>query len=230
MITKLSISILLVLLLSALISTVFAEQMGLYDYYSVAPNVWETVVYPEGSKVIKVNREEGYYVDERGQVPEHARIAPPNEDKIPTMPHPSRTVENFEKYYDTNIMGLRRNPVMQQWTPNYNWHYSNRRAQPYTKDEWIDVWCTGDKHLNGVDCQNDKYATTFVPARHWSVGVVKAAIKAKKVGKKAVVFIMIDDLGLDAEDVHNAKEWSKSFNMPMQFGTIDAFIPMDWIP
>ena len=211
------------------IPTTFAMQMGLYDYSSVAPNVGETIIYPEGSQVMKVNRSKGYYIDGRGQVPEHDRIAPPNEAKIPNNPHPTRTVVDFERYYDTNLMGLRRNPVMTPWVPNYSWHYSNRRAQPYTKDEFIDVWCAGEKHLNGVDCQNSTYAITFEKARDWAFGVIKAPIKARKAGKKTALFLMVDELGLDAEAMHAAKDWSVKYNMPIFFGTIDAYIPNDWL-
>lgn len=210
-------------------SVVFAEQMKLYGYSSVAPNVGETIIYPEGSQVTKVNRSKGYYIDGRGQVPEHDRIAPPNEEMIPYNPHPTRTVADFERYYDINLMGLRRNPIMTPWVPNYNWHYSNRRAQPYTKDEFIDVWCAGEKHLNGVDCQDSTYAITFVRARDWAYGVLKAPIKARKAGKNTALFLMVDELGLDAEYMHDAKDWSVKYNMPIFFGTIDAFIPQSWL-
>ncbi len=226
MIKKLSLSI---LSSAILVSSVFAKELGLYDHYYLAPNHQETVTNPEGSLVIKVDRDYGYYVDGRGQVPEYSRIPPPNEDKIPAEPHPTRTVVPFDRYYDINKMGMRRHPAMTPWIPNYNCHYSERRAKPYTKKEFVDVWCSGDKFVNGVDCQTENYAITFVRARDWSYGVIKAPIKAKKTGKKAAVFLMVDDLGLDAEAMHAAKDWSELFNIPIFFGTIDAYIPSDWI-
>ena len=225
MIKKLSLSI---LCSAILVTTVFAKELGLYDHYYLAPNPQKTITNPEGSQVIKVDRDLGYYVDGRGQVPEYARIAPPNEDKIPE-PHPTRTVVPFDRYYDINILGMRRHPAMTPWIPNYNCHYSNRRAKPYTKNEFVEVWCSGDKGINGVDCQSENYAITFVQAREWSFGVIKAPIKAKKTGKKAAVFLMVDDLVLDAEHMHAAKDWSELFNIPIFFGTIDAYIPSDWI-
>ena len=225
MIKKLSLSI----LCSAIfISAVFAQELGLYDHYYLAPNPQKTITNPEGSQVIKVDRDLGYYVDGRGQVPEYARIAPPNEDKIPE-PHPTRTVVPFDRYYDINILGMRRHPAMTPWIPNYNCHYSNRRAKPYTKKEFVEVWCSGDKFVNGVDCQSENYAITFVRAREWSYGVIKAPIKARKTGKKSAIFLMVDDLGLDAEAMHSAKQWAELFNVQMFFGTIDAYIPNDWI-
>ncbi len=225
MIKKLSLSI----LCSAIfISAVFAKELGLYDHYYLAPNLQKTITNPEGSQVIKVDRDLGYYVDGRGQVPEYARIAPPNEDKIPE-PHPTRTVVPFDRYYDINILGMHRHPAMTPWIPNYNCHYSNRRAKPYTKNEFVEVWCSGDKFVNGVDCQSENYAITFVRAREWSYGVIKAPIKARKTGKKSAIFLMVDDLGLDSEAMHSAKQWAELFNVQMFFGTIDAYIPNDWI-
>ena len=227
MIKKLSLSI---LCSAILVSTVFAKELGLYDHYYLDTNPQKTITYPEGKRqVIKVDREQGYYVDGRGQVPEYSRIPPPNEDKIPTEPHPTRTVVPFDRYYDINKMGMRRHPAMTPWIPNYNCHYSERRAKPYTKEEYIDVWCSGDKGVNGVDCQSEHYAISFVRARDWSYGVIKAPLKAKKTGKKAAVFLMVDDLGLDAPHMHAAKDWSELFNIPIFFGTIDAYIPSDWI-
>ena len=49
-------------------------------------------------------RADGCYADGRGQVPEHARIAPPNEEAIPG-PHPTKTVVPWDRYYDTNKKG-----------------------------------------------------------------------------------------------------------------------------
>ena len=127
-----------------------------------------------------------------------------------------------------NVKGIRntnKTPVI----PNYNTYYSERRARPYTKNEFIDVWCSGVKYENGVDCQTDEYAITFVRADQWTWGVIKAPIKARKVKKKAAVFIMIDDLGLDGEFIHGAKNWSDLFNIPMFFVTIVSDIPKEWI-
>ena len=178
---------------------------------------------------IIVDRNHGYYVDERGQIPEYHRIAPPNEDKIPTSTHPTKTVLDFEKYYDINGLGIRRKPYMTPWIPNYNWHYSNRRAEPYTKQEFINVWCTGIKNMGGIDCQSEQYAITFVKAGAWAPGFIKAFFKAKKVHKIPVTFLMVDDIGLDAGDMHNAKDFAKLWNINIMFGTIDAFIPNDWL-
>ena len=68
MIKKLSFSILCTLLL---VTTVFAKELGLYDHYYLDTNPQKTITYPKGKRqVTKVDREHGYYVDGRGQVPE----------------------------------------------------------------------------------------------------------------------------------------------------------------
>jgi len=210
-------------------SAMIVEQLGIYDTYQLAPKIEKTKVNSKGSQVVKVDRNNGYYIDGRNQVPEYSRIEPPNPEKIPTESHPTRTVVPFESYYDRNIAGVRRHPYMTPIIPNYNRSYSERRAYPYTKQEYIDVWCSGEKNVNGVDCQSENYAITFIRARDWSFGVIKAPIKAKKTKKKTAIFIMVDDLGLDASHMHDAKMWGELFNMQIFFGTIDSYIPLDWI-
>ena len=80
-----------------------------------------------------------------------------------------------------------------------------------------------------MDCQTEEYAITFVRADEWALGVIKAPFRARKVKKKSAIFIMIDDLGLDGEFIHGAKNWADLFNIPMFFGTIDSRIPEEWI-
>ena len=200
-----------------------------YGSYQLAPDVGEYKINKDYRYTYEVNRDEGYYINGQGQVPEYHRIPPPNPDKIPQYPHPAKTVLPFDKYYDTNIAGIRRSPDKTPLIPNYNIYYSNRRAYPYTKNEYIDVWCTGIKHEKGVDCQTQDYAITFVKAGEWPFGVIKAPFKARKVKKKSAIFIMIDDLGLDGPNINGAKNWSDLFNIPMFFGTIDSEIPKEWI-
>ena len=221
--------IIILILIFGICSAMTAEQLGLYDTYSIAPNVGDRIKYSDDSRLREVDKNKGYYVDGRGQVPEYSRIKPPHEEMIPEYPHPSETVQRFDKYYDINEKGIRRNPIMEQWVPNYDWFYSNRRANPYTKEEFVNVWCSGEKFVNGVDCIQGEYAITFVRARDWTIGTIKAPLKAKKVKKKTAIFLMVDDLGLDAEVMHHAKDWSVQFNMPMFFGTIDSYIPQSWI-
>ena len=208
------------------------DHINLYTKYSIAPTAKPVHINEDrsdiGTQVIRRDRE-GYYVDERNQIPEYQRIPPPNEENIPTQPRATKTVVPFDSYYDVNTLGIRRHPYMTPIIPNYNRYYSERRAQPYTKADFVNVWCSGDKGANGVDCQTDVYAITFVKARNWPLGVVKAPLKARKVHKKMALFIMVDDLAIDAQDMHDVKAWGELYNVQIYFGTIDSYIPGDWI-
>ena len=211
-----------------------ADQLRIYGKYTIAPEaeVIHTVPQTErsdiGTQVIKRDRQ-GYYVDERNQIPEYQRIAPPHPENIPTEPKGQRTVVPFDSYYDVNTLGIRRHPYMTPVIPNYNTYYSERRAYPYTKEDFVNVWCEGDKFKDGIDCQTENYAITFAKANSWPVAVIKAPIKAKKGHKKTALFIMVDDLALDAQYMHDVKMWGELFNIQVWFGTIDSYIAQDWI-
>ena len=206
-------------------------KLQIYKKYSISPGITNGVIYRDDPNVnVKaVERSQGFYIDGRNQVPEFNRIPPPNPEAIPTEPTAIRTVVPFEPYYDTNIKGMRRHDWMTPLVPNHNIHYSERRAHPYSKQEFIDVWCTGKKNFNGVDCVSDEYAITFVRASEWTFGAMKAPFKAKKVGKRVALFIMVDNLGLDAEAMHEVKNYAELFNIQVFFGTIDCYIPSSYI-
>ena len=228
--------ILLVLLnLTLPAKALMPDQIRTYTKYTIAPNA--EIVHKEpydervlGPQVVQRDRS-GYYIDERGQVPEYQRIPPPHPEKIPQNPRATRTVEPFQSYYDRNVLGITRHYQMTPVIPNYNEFYSdkNRRPEPYTKQEFIDVWCTGEQHVNGVDCVTENYAITFAKAINWSTAVVTAPFKAKRVGKPMAIFIMVDDLALDGKYMHDVKQWGEVFNVQVWFGTVDSFIPSSWI-
>ena len=202
---------------------------GVTESYQLAPDVGDYKTNKDYQYIYEVNRDEGYYVNGTGQIEEYHRIPPPNPDKIPQYSHPTRTVRPFDKYYDTNVKGIRntnKTPVI----PNYNAYYSERRAEPYTKNEFIDVWCDGIKYEDGVDCQSDDYAITFIKARDWAWGVIKVRLKARKVKKKPALFVMVDELGLDGQYMHDIKEWAKLSNLKVYYATIDSQILEEWIP
>ena len=193
-----------------------------------APRVTPKSPY-EGSQVVQRNKEDGYYLDERNQIPEYARIKPPHEENIPTDPRPVRTVVPFDTYYEINRLGYRRPDYLNPVVPGYNRFYSERRAYPYTKKEFVDVWCTGKKFENGVDCQSENYAITFIRARDWAWGTIKAPFKARKAHLKTAIFVMVDDLALDAQYMHDIKNYGELFNIQVWFGTVDCYIPSNWI-
>lgn len=225
------------ILISVPAQAIIVEQMeiypgGPYARHSVTPGVGNTKINKNGGNVIKVDRKNGYYVDGRNQVPEYSRIAPPNPEAIPKDPHPTRTVEPFESYYDRNVKGLRRQPYMTPVVPNYNRLYSERRATPYTRKEYMDVWCTGEKNYEKGVCSTEHYQIYFLRARDWAWGVTKIPFQirgAKKLGKSPALFLCVDDLAGDAPHMHDAKDFAELFNVQLFFGTIDAFIPLAWI-
>ena len=206
-------------------------KLQIYKKYSISPGITNMIIYRDDPNVnVKaVTRDEGFYIDGRNQVPEFNRIPPPNPEAVPDEARATRTVVPFEPYYDTNVKGIRRHDWMTPLVPNHNIHYSERRAYPYSKQEFIDVWCTGKKNFNGVDCVSDEYAITFVRANEWTFGAMKAPFKAKKLGKKVALFVMVDNLGLDAEAMHEVKQYGELFNIQIFMGTIDSYIPSDWV-
>ena len=226
--------LLIILGFASPVQALMVDQIRIYSKYTIAPTAEVQHVVPEhersttGPQVIKRDRT-GYYVDERNQIPEYQRIAPPHQENIPTEPRATRTVVPFDSYYDVNTLGIRRHPYMTPIIPNYNMHYSERRARPYTKEEYVNVWCDGIKGENGVDCQTDEYAITFTRAEFWAAAVVKAPFKAKKVHKKTALFVIVSDLALDCKYMHDVKEWGELFNVQIYFGTIDSYIPSSWV-
>ena len=211
-----------------------ADQIRTYGKFTIAPDAEVTKIVDKqqrsdiGTQVIKRDRD-GYYVDGRNQIPEYQRIDPPHPENIPTEPRAQRTVVPYDSYYDVNVLGIRRHPYMTPVIPNYNRYYSERRAYPYTKEDYVNVWCDGEKFKDGIDCQSEQYAITFAKASDWAGAVIKAPFKAKKTHKKTALFIMVGDLALDAKYMHDVKMWGELFNVQIWFGTIDSFIPQDWI-
>ena len=166
--------------------------------------------------VYAIDPKKGYAVDGTGQLPISQRIAPPN--KVDITPYYSETIVPFEKYI--------KNSGTQRYS---NVQYSERRAVPYSKQQYIDTWCTGEKNVKGVDCMKGDYAITFVRARNWAGGSMKAIYKAKRAHKKPVLFLMVDDICLDGSYMQEAKAWAELWNSVVVFGTIDSFIPWSYV-
>lgn len=172
---------------------------------------------------------DGYYIDGTGQV-EGSDIYPPHPEKIPA-PRAVQDITSFERYYDRNIEGKRieenswKNPDI----PNYNVHYSTRSPHTYTKQDYINVWCSGEK-VGKVDCMTDEYAISFFPVSQWFRGIVTANLRARKYPQKGMAFLYVDEIGGDARYMQEAKRWASQYNSNVFFGTIDKGIPMEWIP
>ena len=175
-------------------------------------------------------KDNGCYVDGRGQVPEYARIAPPHEENIP-VPHPTKTVVPWDRYYDINKQGYRPMGYQAPLVPNYNYSYSERRARPYTKQEFVSVWCAGEPDLNRGTCTTKDRIYYFYDVRSWTYAVAGTPFRdlRRKDGKKRSYIFTVNDLGLDVEWMYGAKQWAELFDMDIHFVTIDAYIPQTWL-
>ena len=177
-------------------------------------------------------REEGVYVNGRAQVSKHQRICPPYPEKIP-MPRPTHTVEPYDSYYKNQILGIRRPVYKEPVIPNYNVHYSNRRAKPYLHRDYLDVWCIGKIDYEQNMCSVNGYDIYFAHARNWAARAMTLPFKirqAKAKGNRVGLFLEVDDVGLDSEYVIEAKSFAKMFNLTIFSATIDSYIPIEWYP
>ena len=177
-----------------------------------------------------ITRDKGYYMDGRGQVPEYARIAPPHEENIPT-PHPTKTVVGWDRYYDINKEGYRPMGYQAPLVPNYNVHYSNRRNNPYSRAEYVKVWCAGEADLDKGICTVGETRYYYYKVRDWSFAVAAAPVRdlKRRDGKHRAYVFAVDELGLDTEAMYAAKKWAEMCDCDIHFVTIDAYIPQDWL-
>lgn len=179
-----------------------------------------------------ISRDRGYYMDGRGQVPEYSRIAPPHEENIPKQPRATKTVVGWDRYYQINKEGYRPMGYQMPLVPNYNVHYSNRRAEPYTKAEFVSVWCNGEADLNKGICYAPNKVYYYYDVRNWAWAVAATPfrdLKRTKDGRQRGYVFFVHELGLDAEAMHSVKEWAELYDMDIHFVTIDAYIPLDYL-
>ena len=177
-----------------------------------------------------ITRDKGYYMDGRGQVPEYARIAPPHEENIPT-PHPTKTVVGWDRYYDINKEGYRPMGYQAPLVPNYNVHYSNRRNNPYSRAEYVKVWCAGEADLDKGICTVGDTRYYYYKVRDWSFAVAAAPVRdlKRRDGKHRAYVFAVDELGLDTEAMYAAKKWAEMCDCDIHFVTIDSYIGLDWL-
>lgn len=180
---------------------------------------------------VKIDRDHGYYVDGRGQVPNYSRIAPPHEENIP-VPHPTETVVGWRRYYDINKEGQRPMGYQTPLVPNYNIHYSEREAKPYTTEEFLSVWCDGEADYKRRTCTTDKKVYYYYYVENWSWAVAGTQfrdLKRTKDGKERAYVFYVQRLGMNTEAMRGVKQWAEMFDMDIHFVTIDAYIPQNWL-
>ena len=184
-----------------------------------------------GDRTAICDKQYGYFMDGRGQVPEYARIAPPHEENIPE-PRATKTVVPWDRYYEINKQGYRPMGYQAPLVPNYNYFYSNRRNRPYTKGDYVAVWCNGEADLKRGTCTTENKVFYFYDVYHWSTAIAAVQFRDLKRlgdGKERAYVFYVTDLGLMAEQMHAAKEWADLFDMNIHFVTIDSYIPLDWL-
>ena len=178
-----------------------------------------------------ITKDRGYYMDGRGQVPEYARIKPPHEENVPKVSHPTKTVQGWDRYYDINKAGYRPMGYQTPLVPNYNIHYSNRRANPYTRAEYVSVWCAGEADLKKGTCTVNNTRYYYYKVRDWAFGIAAASVRdlKKHDGKHRAYVLCVDELGLDSEHMYAAKKWAELYDCDVHFVTIDSYLPLDWM-
>ena len=184
-----------------------------------------------GDRTAICDKQYGYFMDGRGQVPEYARIAPPHEENIP-VPRATKTVVPYARYYEINKQGYRPMGYQAPLVPNYNYFYSNRRAKPYTKADYVNVWCEGIADPAKGICTTKDKVYYYYDVYHWSTAIAATQFRDLKRlgdGKARAYVFWANDLGLYAEQMHAAKEWAELFDMEIHFVTIDAYIPLDFL-
>ena len=176
-----------------------------------------------------VDKEHGYYEDGRGQVMEAHRIPPPNEDKIPEVPIPNKTVLDWDSYYKNNIEGKHDRGIREPIVPNYNVFYSTRRNKSYDRETYVNVWCSGKADVNKGTCLIEDTLYYFYDVQNWSLAVTGTPfrnIKNKGKAKKYSYVFYVDNIGLDSKYMYEAKNWAELTKINIHFVTIDSYIPL----
>ena len=182
-----------------------------------------------GDRTAVCDKQYGYFMDGRGQVPEYSRIAPPHEENIP-VPRATKTVVPWDRYYEINKQGYRPMGYQAPLVPNYNYFYSTRRAKPYTRADFVSIWCSGTPNLDKGTCTVNDKVYYYYDVYHWSTGVAATQFRdMKRDGKSRAYVFYVQDLGLMAEQMHSAKSWAELFGMEIHFVTVDSYIPLDWL-
>ena len=172
---------------------------------------------------------DGYYIDSRGEY-ERSYIKPPHPENIPKTSKVIQPTVDFDSYYNINVEGYRgREDKLPVSPAGYTQNYSTRKAQLYTKEDYINVWCDGKKHAGKVDCLTDTEAISFFPISAWSRGITTAAWRARHYSQKGVAALYVEDTASITGDMYQAKEWAKKWGAKVVFISIDAGIPQEWI-
>ena len=175
-----------------------------------------------------VETEHGYLVDRRGDV-KNSYIRPPHPELAPATSHLMQTTVDFETYYKINGEGYRGREDKLPPVPGYTENYSTRKNTLYAREDYINVWCSGEKHVGKVDCMNTYAAISFFPLSAWCRDIPQAALRARKYEQQGVAALYVEDLNARTADMYEAKKWAEKWGAKVIFISIDAGIPEEWI-
>ena len=171
---------------------------------------------------------DGYYIDRRGDV-KNSPIKPPHPELVPYSSQLVEPIVDFRTYYYVNAGGYRAPEDKLPLIPEYTHHYSTRKPQIYNKEDYIKVWCDGQRHVGKVDCLTKDYAISFFPLSAWSRAITTASWRARKFEQRGVAALYIEDMASKSSDMREAKKWAQKWGVKVMFISIDAGIPEDWI-
>ena len=170
----------------------------------------------------------GYFIDRRGDV-QSSYIRPPHPENIPVRSKVTQPVVDFESYYKVNTEGYRVPEDKLPLVPGYTENYSTRQNTLYSKEDYVNVWCNGEKHVGKIDCLNDSYAVSFFPVSKWTRGITVSAWRARGRSQQPVAALYAEDMGALTGDMYEAKLWATKWGVKIVFISIDAGIPEEWI-
>lgn len=171
---------------------------------------------------------DGYIVDCRGNY-SNSPIKPPHPENIPSVSNTVQPVVDFEEYHKINEEGYRGREDKLPLIYGYTINGSSRSFTYYNKEDYINIWCDGQKHVGKIDCLTDEYAISFFPLSEWARGIAVAAWRARGRSQKGVAAFYVEDAGANAADLHQAKDWADLWRAKIMFISIDAGIPVDWV-
>ena len=170
----------------------------------------------------------GFYADCRGEIRD-SYIKPPHPENIPSMSQRIENVVDYESNYRRNSEGYRGREGKLPLIPSYTENYSDRTVTYYSKEDYINVWCDGKKHVGKVDCLTKDYAISFFPLSSWSSGIAAAAWRARKLPQQGVAALYIEDSGANGTDMYEAKKWAQKWGAKILFISIDSGVPLEWV-
>lgn len=172
---------------------------------------------------------DGYYIDSRGEFRD-SYIKPPHPENIPSMSRAVQPVVDFESYYKVNSEGYRGKEDKLPVSPaGYTQVYSTRKFQPYSKETYVNVWCSGEKNVGKVDCLTKDYAISYFPISSWSRGITTAAWRARNYPQQGMAVFYAEDTAAHSNDMYEAKKWAEKWGTKVMFISIDTGIPAEWI-